>query len=110
MRFLSKTNHMKGITTIFQIVVMLVLLITSCGKEQAEVVEVAFDPEKTYTMKATNVSDLVSDSGVIRYKAMAEEWYGYDKAAEPYWYFPPRIAAFFGLPLTDLITTSTAHA
>lgn len=79
---------MKSITTIFQIVVMLVLFITSCGKEKAEVVEVVFDPENTYTMKATNVTDLVSDSGVIRYKIIADEWYVYDKSAEPYWYFP----------------------
>ncbi len=88
MRFLCKTNHIKGITTTFNVVVMLVLLLASCGNEKAEVIEVAFDPETTYTMKATDITELISDSGVIRYKVIAEEWYVYDKAAEPYYLFP----------------------
>ncbi len=88
MRFLSKTNHNMSITTIFSIVVMLVLLFASCGKEKTDIVEVAFDPETTYTMKATDVIELISDSGVIRYKMTAKEWYIYDKAEEPYWCFP----------------------
>lgn len=90
MRFLCKTNNIKSITTICTMVVMLVLLATSCGKEKTEVVEVAFDPEATYTMKATNITDLISDSGVIRYRVIADVWYDYAKAAEPYWFFPEK--------------------
>lgn len=91
MRFLCKTNHNKGITTTISVVVMLVLLMASCGKEKTEVVEVAFDPETTYTMKATDITNFISDSGIVRYKAVAQEWYVYDKAAEPYYYFPKAV-------------------
>lgn len=80
-----------GITTTFVVVVMLLLLSVSCGKETKEVVDVAFDPETTYTMKATDVSSLISDSGITRYHLKAKEWLIYGKAAEPHWYFPEGI-------------------
>ncbi|MCC8094643.1 MAG: LPS export ABC transporter periplasmic protein LptC [Tannerellaceae bacterium] len=89
-RFLCKTNH-KGIATIFGIVVMLLLFSASCKKEITEVVAVEFDPNTTYTMKATEVSSLISDSGVTRYRMVAQEWRVYGKADEPFWYFPEGI-------------------
>ena len=55
-----------GITTTFVVVVMLLLFSASCSKEHKEVVDVEFDPDKTYTMKATDVSSLISDSGITR--------------------------------------------
>ena len=48
-----------GITTTFVVVVMLLLFSASCSKEHKEVVDVEFDPDKTYTMKATDVSSLI---------------------------------------------------
>ena len=89
-RFHRKTNN-KGITATFVVVVMLLLFSASCGKEQKEIVDVAFDPETTYTMKATEVSSLISDSGITRYRLKAKEWLVYGKAAEPHWYFPEGI-------------------
>ncbi|MDR1402817.1 MAG: LPS export ABC transporter periplasmic protein LptC [Tannerellaceae bacterium] len=86
-RFRRKTNT-NGITTIPVIVVMLLFLSASCSKEKREVVEVAFDAEKSYTMRTTDVTTLISDSGTTRYRANAKEWLMFSKAAEPYWYFP----------------------
>lgn len=86
-RFHRKTDK-QGITTIPVIVVMLLLLSASCSKKDKEMVEVTFDPETTFTMKTTDVSSLISDSGITRYKAEAKEWLMFSKAAEPYWYFP----------------------
>lgn len=88
-RFLCKTN--KSITTIFVVVVMLLLFMTSCGNDAKEVVKVAFDPETTYTLKTTNVTTLISDSGFTRLRLNAKEWLMFDKAKEPYWYFPKGI-------------------
>ncbi len=68
-------------------IVMLLSFITSCSGE-GEVVAVEFDPETTYTMKTTDVHTLISDSGITRYRLIAKEWYVYDKAEEPFWYFP----------------------
>ena len=74
------------------VVVMLLLLLTiACSSEKKEIVDVAFDPEKTYTMKATEVNSLVSDSGLTRYRLNAKEWLVFDKAKDPYWYFPEGI-------------------
>lgn len=72
-------------------VVMLLLFTFSCSKDNKEVVEVAFDPETTYTMKTTDVSSLISDSGITRYRMNSDLWLWYGKAAEPYWYFPEGI-------------------
>lgn len=89
-RFHCKTNS-KGITTIPMIVVMLLLLSASCSKENKEVVEVVFNPENSYTMKTTDMSTLISDSGITRYRANAKIWLMFSKATEPYWYFPEGI-------------------
>lgn len=87
-RFLSKTSK-HSITTTPAVVVMLLLLLTiACNSEKKEIVEVAFDPEKTYTMRATEVNTLISDSGLTRYRVNAKEWLVYGKAKDPYWYFP----------------------
>lgn len=86
-RFLCKTNKY-GITTTFAVVVMLLLFMASCGKENKEVVEVTFNPENTYTLRTTDVSSLISDSGITRYRMNAKEWLVFGKAKEPYSYFP----------------------
>lgn len=67
---------------------MLLLFMASCGKENKEVVEVTFDPENTYTLRTTDVSSLISDSGITRYRMNAKEWLVFGKAREPYSYFP----------------------
>lgn len=70
------------------VVVMLLLFTASCSKEKTEVVVVEFDPEHTYTMKATEITTLISDSGITRYRLKAKEWLMFEKAADPYWHFP----------------------
>lgn len=70
---------------------MLLLFSVACSREKKEVVVVAFDPEKTYTMKATDVATLISDSGVTRYRINAKQWLVFGKAADPHWYFPEGI-------------------
>lgn len=70
---------------------MLLLFFASCSKEVKEVVEVSSDPEKDYTMKATEVSTLISDSGITRYRINAKTWLVFGNAKEPYQYFPDGI-------------------
>ena len=60
----------------------------SCSEEKKETVAVAFDPETSFTLRTTDVSTLISDSGITRYRLNAEEWLIFSKAKEPYWYFP----------------------
>ena len=86
-RFLSKTGKY-GITTTFVVVVMLLLFMASCRNSDKEVVVVEFAPETTYTMKTTDITSLISDSGITRYRMKAKEWLMFGKAKEPYSYLP----------------------
>jgi len=79
----------KGTTICLWVVV--VPFLVSCNFDKKEFVDIVFDPETHYTMKAVTVSTLVSDSGVVKYKAEAHEWLIFDKAKEPYWYFPDKV-------------------
>ena len=88
--FVHQTNPI-GITVTCWVAVMLLLFSTACGDGSQETVKVQFDPERTYTMKATEVASLISDSGVTRYRLNAKEWLVFGKAADPYWYFPEGI-------------------
>ncbi len=90
MRFIRVTDIL-SITTIPRVVVMLLLFTVACSKEVKEVVDATYDPEKSYTMKATQVNTLISDSGITRYRIEAAEWVVFGKAKEPYWYFPEGI-------------------
>lgn len=90
MRFIRVTDIL-SITTIPMVVVMLLLFTVACSKEVKEVVDATYDPEKSYTMKATQVNTLISDSGITRYRIEAAEWIVFGKAKEPYWYFPEGI-------------------
>jgi len=74
-----------------QAIVAPFLFFVSCSFDKKEFVDIAFDPETHYTMKALSVSTLVSDSGVTKYRAEAQEWFVFDKAKEPYWYFPEKV-------------------
>ena len=42
-------------------------------------------------LQATQVSTIISDSGIIRYRIEAENWNIYDRADTPYWEFPQGI-------------------
>lgn len=90
MRFIRVTDIL-SITTIPRVVVMLLLFTIACSQEVKEVVDATYDPEKSYTMKATQVNTLISDSGITRYRIEAAEWIVFGKAKEPYWYFPEGI-------------------
>ena len=89
-RFIREIKN-QSITTTPLVVVMLLLFAISCSEEKKEVVNVVYDPETSYTMKATEVNTLISDSGITRYRLEADTWLVFGKAKEPYWYFPEGI-------------------
>lgn len=92
-RFLNETDQIDSIRVIGKITLMLIFLCAAfaCGEENKDVVNVQFDPNTTYTMKATDVISLISDSGVTRYRLKAKDWLVFGKADDPYWYFPSGI-------------------
>lgn len=67
---------------------LLGLLPAACKNERKVDVAAGLDPARMASMKTVNVSTLISDSGVTRYKIVAPVWYIYDEAETPYWLFP----------------------
>jgi LPS export ABC transporter protein LptC len=78
-------------TIFLRAIVMPLVFFTSCNLDKKEFVDIVFDPETNYTMKTVDFFTLVSDSGVVKYRAEAPEWLVFDKAQEPYWYFPRKV-------------------
>lgn len=69
-------------------VIVMLLFWTSCNKKEGDFVDIKFDPEITPTMSTESVVTFISDSGITRYKLIAQKWLVFDKAKDPYWYFP----------------------
>jgi LPS export ABC transporter protein LptC len=76
-------------------VVLLVLLcwfLFGCKKREVKLKSEAItDRKSTPVLSATDVNTLISDSGVVRYRIIAQTWKMYDKADTPYWEFPDGI-------------------
>jgi len=66
------------------------LLIASvgCGDNKKEYVDTPLDPNKMPTMAVDSVTELISDSGLIRYKLITKTWLFFDNARDPHWFFP----------------------
>ena len=68
--------------------IVMLLFWTSCNKKEGDFVDIKFDPEITPTMSTESVVTFISDSGITRYKLIAQKWLVFDKAKDPYWHFP----------------------
>lgn len=68
---------------------MLGVLLVSCRKGDIKIERAALTDRTTMPLlDANDVSTLISDSGITRYRINAERWQIYDKAEPPYWDFP----------------------
>ncbi|MCD8236802.1 MAG: LPS export ABC transporter periplasmic protein LptC [Prevotellaceae bacterium] len=82
----------KGLTKCFSITVVLVTAVMLFFLQACQSDEVSDAPQigirdSLPVLKTVGVSTLISDSGVIRYKMIAEEWFVYDKKTPTYWSF-----------------------
>jgi len=69
----------------------LLLLTGSCGSEAPPMGKAVETRDSAAVMVTTGVSKLISDSGVIRYKIIAEEWRVFDRTNPPRQEFPKGI-------------------
>ena len=69
----------------------LLALATACGGEAPPMGSAVTGRDSLPVMVTRGVSKLISDSGVIRYKVIAEEWRIFDKTTPPRWEFPKGI-------------------
>ncbi|NLX66000.1 MAG: LPS export ABC transporter periplasmic protein LptC [Bacteroidales bacterium] len=63
----------------------------SCKDKNDNLVAFTYDPDSVPTLITRTTSQLISDSGITRYRIVTDLWKVFDKAEEPYWYFPEGI-------------------
>lgn len=75
---------MKGI---FYLLIFSSLMILSCNEDEGSFAPAIEVRDSLPILKSRGVSTLISDSGIIRYKIIAEEWYIYDRRNPSFWAF-----------------------
>lgn len=83
-----KTN--RNITTALTVVVVL-FLAGACSKDKPDTIAAIVDRSSLPRLHAAEITTVISDSGVTRYRISAPQWNVYDKASQPYWEFPDGI-------------------
>jgi len=86
-----KNSRFRSIAIICMMIAMLLYFFISCSGGKKEFVDFEFDRETSYNMKTTDVTLLISDSGITKFRLETKEWYVFDEAAEPYYYFPQKV-------------------
>lgn len=69
----------------------LLSIIVGCGNDAPPMGSAVVGRDSLPVMVTHGVSKLISDSGIIRYKIIAEEWRIFDKTTPPRWEFPKGI-------------------
>lgn len=78
-------------TTVAYGVTVLMFLSAACSSDKVDSVPSFKDRAAVPGMFTDSVTTLISDSGRIRYRVITEIWKVYDKAPDPYSYFPKKI-------------------
>ena len=88
----SKSCHaLRRCAMSFLGVTLLTCIFTGCGSEAPPTGEAVQERDSLPVMTTFGVSKMISDSGVMRYKIVAEEWRVYDKTHPPRQTFPKGI-------------------
>ena len=69
-------------------IILALLFLAACGKEQRSYVANIGDGDASPTMTTLDVETFISDSGYTRYHISTPVWMMYDQAMEPHWRFP----------------------
>ncbi|MCR4764975.1 MAG: LPS export ABC transporter periplasmic protein LptC [Bacteroidaceae bacterium] len=85
---LSKVRNYKtiGITTVFWAVVML-LFFSACGRNKKALGEAITNRDSLPALETHDVTTLISDSGIIRYRITTPLWLVFDKLSPSRWSF-----------------------
>lgn len=87
--FKSKSDQQyKTGVRILSISILMLYFVTSCENNKQEIIDEPLDREKTPSVRDDSVTMLISDSGVIRYKVITQDWQIFDSSKDPHWYFP----------------------
>ena len=74
-------------TTVAFFATVMFVLFPACSGKDKNLAEAISKNDTLPSMSSLGVTTLISDSGITRYKIIAEEWLIYDKKNPPYWAF-----------------------
>jgi LPS export ABC transporter protein LptC len=80
-------NKIFKITIAILVVVILVIHSSCTKKNKVENIDAIKDRSLMPSLNATDITTVISDSGITRYRISAPKWEIYDKVANPYWEF-----------------------
>ena len=67
---------------------IVILVLHSCSPSVENTATLGMERDSAAVMKTYNVTTLVSDSGITRFRVATQEWLVFDKKAKPTWEFP----------------------
>lgn len=76
-----------SITAALIVSVMLIFNTSSCQEQEVVGGASVGNRDSIPILKSIGVSTLISDSGIVRYKIISEDWFIYDKKDPSYWSF-----------------------
>lgn len=82
------TGSFSGMRSLPLAWLMLLVAAGACSDDKTDVVHRATDGDSVPTMMTRDVTTLISDSGVTRYRITTSLWLVFDEANEPNWKFP----------------------
>lgn len=91
---MTKNRNNFTIERITSVVLLVVLCISIVGCKRQDIrhrADAVVDRASMAVLEGTDVTTLISDSGITRYRIIAKKWLVYDKADTPYWEFPDGI-------------------
>ncbi len=88
---LRNYRYIKYIWRITITVSVVVMSFFSCKDKNDNLIPFTYDPDSVPTMVTIAASQLISDSGITRYRIVTDLWMVFEQAKEPYWYFPEGI-------------------
>ena len=83
---LLKSQNIISITVAIWATVMF-LFFPSCGNKDKKLAAAIDENDSLPDMHSTGIVSYVSDSGMIRYKIVTDEWLVFSKKNPPYWAF-----------------------
>ena len=83
----NRLLHKSMSITITSGVIVMLLLLSSCGGKKKAMGEAITERDSLPMMTTLGVTTLISDSGVTRYRVNTEEWSVYDRKKPSYWAF-----------------------
>lgn len=90
----NSSNILSSSKRIARVILLLLVCfaVMACAKKEVRHHADAIEDRKAMAaLEGDNVTTLISDSGITRYRIKAKKWLVFDKADTPYWEFPQGI-------------------